>query len=66
MRRRRGREYVAAEFTTCSNLTPYGSNILTLRPGEVIGTGTPAGVGSARTPRSTSRTVTDPCARTLM
>jgi 2-keto-4-pentenoate hydratase/2-oxohepta-3-ene-1,7-dioic acid hydratase in catechol pathway len=31
-------------------LTAYGSNILTLRPGDVIGTGTPAGVGSARTP----------------
>lgn len=31
-------------------LTAFGSNILTLRPGDVIGTGTPAGVGSARTP----------------
>ena len=30
--------------------TAYGSNIVTLRPGDVIGTGTPAGVGSARTP----------------
>lgn len=30
-------------------LTAYGSNILTLRPGDVIGTGTPASVGSART-----------------
>jgi len=29
--------------------TAYGSNIVTLRPGDVIGTGTPAGVGSART-----------------
>jgi 2-keto-4-pentenoate hydratase/2-oxohepta-3-ene-1,7-dioic acid hydratase in catechol pathway len=28
----------------------YASNILTLRPGDVIATGTPAGVGSARTP----------------
>ena len=28
----------------------YGSNIITLRPGDVIATGTPAGVGSARTP----------------
>jgi 2-keto-4-pentenoate hydratase/2-oxohepta-3-ene-1,7-dioic acid hydratase in catechol pathway len=28
----------------------YGSNIMTLRPGDVIATGTPAGVGSARTP----------------
>jgi 2-keto-4-pentenoate hydratase/2-oxohepta-3-ene-1,7-dioic acid hydratase in catechol pathway len=28
----------------------YGSNILTLRPGDVIATGTPPGVGSARTP----------------
>ena len=45
-----GREYVAAEFTTCSNFIAHGSDILTLRPGEVIGTGTPAGVGSARTP----------------
>jgi 2-keto-4-pentenoate hydratase/2-oxohepta-3-ene-1,7-dioic acid hydratase in catechol pathway len=31
-------------------LTAYASNIMTLRPGDVIGTGTPAGVGSARTP----------------
>ena len=31
-------------------LTAYGSNIMTLRPGDVIGTGTPAGVGSARKP----------------
>jgi 2-keto-4-pentenoate hydratase/2-oxohepta-3-ene-1,7-dioic acid hydratase in catechol pathway len=28
----------------------YGSNILTLRPGDVISTGSPAGVGSARNP----------------
>ena len=28
----------------------YASNILTLVPGDVIATGTPAGVGSARTP----------------
>jgi 2-keto-4-pentenoate hydratase/2-oxohepta-3-ene-1,7-dioic acid hydratase in catechol pathway len=28
----------------------YASNILTLRPGDVIATGSPAGVGSARTP----------------
>src|SRR4029450_5029558 len=28
----------------------YASHILTLRPGDVIATGTPAGVGSARTP----------------
>jgi 2-keto-4-pentenoate hydratase/2-oxohepta-3-ene-1,7-dioic acid hydratase in catechol pathway len=28
----------------------YASNILSLRPGDVIATGTPAGVGSARTP----------------
>jgi len=28
----------------------YGSNILTLRPGDVIAIGTPAGVGSARMP----------------
>lgn len=28
----------------------YASNIMTLRPGDVIATGTPAGVGSARTP----------------
>jgi len=31
-------------------LTAFASNIMTLRPGDVIGTGTPAGVGSARTP----------------
>jgi 2-keto-4-pentenoate hydratase/2-oxohepta-3-ene-1,7-dioic acid hydratase in catechol pathway len=28
----------------------YASNILTLRPGDVLATGTPAGVGSARNP----------------
>jgi 2-keto-4-pentenoate hydratase/2-oxohepta-3-ene-1,7-dioic acid hydratase in catechol pathway len=28
----------------------YGSHILTLRPGDVIATGSPAGVGSARKP----------------
>ena len=28
----------------------YGSNILTLRPGDVLATGSPAGVGSARNP----------------
>jgi 2-keto-4-pentenoate hydratase/2-oxohepta-3-ene-1,7-dioic acid hydratase in catechol pathway len=28
----------------------YASNIMSLRPGDVIATGTPAGVGSARTP----------------
>ena len=31
-------------------LVSYGSNILTLRPGDVIATGTPGGVGSARQP----------------
>jgi 2-keto-4-pentenoate hydratase/2-oxohepta-3-ene-1,7-dioic acid hydratase in catechol pathway len=31
-------------------LVSYGSNILTLRPGDVIATGSPAGVGSARKP----------------
>jgi 2-keto-4-pentenoate hydratase/2-oxohepta-3-ene-1,7-dioic acid hydratase in catechol pathway len=31
-------------------LVSYGSSILTLRPGDVIATGTPAGIGSARTP----------------
>lgn len=28
----------------------YASNIMSLRPGDIISTGTPAGVGSARTP----------------
>jgi 2-keto-4-pentenoate hydratase/2-oxohepta-3-ene-1,7-dioic acid hydratase in catechol pathway len=28
----------------------YASNIMTLRVGDIIATGTPAGVGSARTP----------------
>ena len=28
----------------------YASNIMTLRPGDIVATGTPAGVGSARTP----------------
>jgi 2-keto-4-pentenoate hydratase/2-oxohepta-3-ene-1,7-dioic acid hydratase in catechol pathway len=31
-------------------LVAYGSSILTLRPGDVIATGSPAGVGSARKP----------------
>jgi 2-keto-4-pentenoate hydratase/2-oxohepta-3-ene-1,7-dioic acid hydratase in catechol pathway len=31
-------------------LVSYGSNILTLRPGDVLATGSPAGVGSARKP----------------
>ena len=31
-------------------LVAYASNILTLRPGDVLATGTPPGVGSARTP----------------
>ncbi len=31
-------------------LISYGSNIITLRPGDVIATGSPAGVGSARKP----------------
>jgi 2-keto-4-pentenoate hydratase/2-oxohepta-3-ene-1,7-dioic acid hydratase in catechol pathway len=32
------------------DLTTYASNILTLRPGDIVATGTPAGVGSARNP----------------
>jgi len=47
-------------------LVAHLSRLMTLEPGDIVSTGTPAGVGSARTPRSTSRTVTDPCARTLM
>ena len=35
---------------TVDELVAYGSSILTLRPGDVIATGSPAGVGSARTP----------------
>lgn len=35
---------------TVNELISYGSHILTLRPGDVIATGSPAGVGSARTP----------------
>lgn len=31
-------------------LVAFGSNVLTLRPGDVIATGSPAGVGSARQP----------------
>jgi 2-keto-4-pentenoate hydratase/2-oxohepta-3-ene-1,7-dioic acid hydratase in catechol pathway len=31
-------------------LVTYGSHIMTLRPGDVIATGSPAGVGSARKP----------------
>jgi 2-keto-4-pentenoate hydratase/2-oxohepta-3-ene-1,7-dioic acid hydratase in catechol pathway len=31
-------------------LVSYGSHILTLRPGDVLATGSPAGVGSARNP----------------
>ncbi len=33
-----------------NELLHYASNILTLQPGDVIATGSPAGVGSARTP----------------
>jgi 2-keto-4-pentenoate hydratase/2-oxohepta-3-ene-1,7-dioic acid hydratase in catechol pathway len=35
---------------TVFELLSYGSNIMTLRPGDVMATGTPDGVGSARTP----------------
>ena len=35
---------------TVYELVHYASNILTLRPGDVISTGSPAGVGSARNP----------------
>jgi 2-keto-4-pentenoate hydratase/2-oxohepta-3-ene-1,7-dioic acid hydratase in catechol pathway len=35
---------------TVKEQVSYASNILTLRPGDVIATGTPAGVGSARKP----------------
>jgi 2-keto-4-pentenoate hydratase/2-oxohepta-3-ene-1,7-dioic acid hydratase in catechol pathway len=31
-------------------LVSYASNIMTLRPGDIVATGSPAGVGSARTP----------------
>ncbi|MET8354173.1 MULTISPECIES: fumarylacetoacetate hydrolase family protein [unclassified Micromonospora] len=36
---------------TPAELVAYASAILTLRPGDVIATGTPGGVGYARTPR---------------
>ena len=35
---------------TVNELVSYGSHILTLRPGDVLATGSPAGVGSARNP----------------
>jgi len=35
---------------TVDEMLHYASNILTLRPGDVISTGSPAGVGSARNP----------------
>jgi 2-keto-4-pentenoate hydratase/2-oxohepta-3-ene-1,7-dioic acid hydratase in catechol pathway len=35
---------------TVAEQIAYASNIVTLRPGDVIATGTPPGVGSARTP----------------
>ena len=35
---------------TVFELLSYGSNIMTLRPGDIVATGTPDGVGSARTP----------------
>jgi 2-keto-4-pentenoate hydratase/2-oxohepta-3-ene-1,7-dioic acid hydratase in catechol pathway len=35
---------------TVNELISYGSNIMTLRAGDIIATGTPDGVGSARTP----------------
>jgi acylpyruvate hydrolase len=33
-----------------ATMLAYVSNIMTLRPGDIIATGTPAGMGSARTP----------------
>ena len=35
---------------TVDEIVSYASNILTLRPGDVLATGSPAGVGSARKP----------------
>jgi len=35
---------------TADEMLSYASNILTLRPGDIISTGSPAGVGSARNP----------------
>ena len=35
---------------TVNELVSYGSHILTLRAGDVMATGSPAGVGSARNP----------------
>jgi 2-keto-4-pentenoate hydratase/2-oxohepta-3-ene-1,7-dioic acid hydratase in catechol pathway len=35
---------------TIPELVSYASHIMTLRPGDVIATGTPPGVGSARNP----------------
>ena len=35
---------------TVDELLQYASNILTLRPGDVISTGSPAGVGFTRNP----------------
>ena len=35
---------------TVNELIAYASNIMTLRAGDIIATGTPDGVGSARTP----------------
>ncbi len=35
---------------TVFELISFGSHIITLRPGDVIATGSPAGVGSARKP----------------
>jgi 2-keto-4-pentenoate hydratase/2-oxohepta-3-ene-1,7-dioic acid hydratase in catechol pathway len=35
---------------TVFELLSYGSSIMTLRPGDIVATGTPDGVGSARTP----------------
>lgn len=35
---------------TVEEMLSYGSNLLTLRPGDIIATGTPPGSGSARTP----------------
>jgi 2-keto-4-pentenoate hydratase/2-oxohepta-3-ene-1,7-dioic acid hydratase in catechol pathway len=35
---------------TVFEMLQYASNILTLQPGDVISTGSPAGVGSARNP----------------
>ncbi|MFI6455764.1 fumarylacetoacetate hydrolase family protein [Streptosporangium amethystogenes] len=44
-------------FSAGTNLS-FNSRVFTLRPGDIIATGTPSGVGCPRTPRGCCTTAT--------